>query len=75
MSKSKHELIAGDVDLSLLHGTNNIAYEDQLNVHVHSDAEEEEDDDPYYEYNKCNTYTFLEKKLQENFDKFEPVDL
>ena len=45
-----------------------------MSAHFNSD-DENEDDDPYYEYNKCHTYTFLEKKLQESFEKFEPVEL
>jgi len=48
---------------------------DQIAQHCHSDQEEKDDDDPYYEYNKCNTFTFLEKKLAENFEKFEKVEI
>ena len=78
VSKTKHDLTSADVDLSAL-SEFDPSYQQQLdenlNVHIHDDEEQELDDDPYFEYNKCHTYTFLEKKLSDNFDKFEPVDL
>lgn len=48
---------------------------DEIRHHCHSE-EDDELIDPYFEYNKCNTSSFIENKLIQNkFSEFTPVNL
>ena len=42
--------------------------------HCHSDLDYDERD-PYFEYNKCNQFEYVEKKLQGKLEEFVPVNL
>jgi hypothetical protein len=43
---------------------------DEIKHHCHSDLDSTEED-PYFEYNKGNQYSFLEKKIVINGVKYE----
>lgn len=45
---------------------------DEIRHHCHSDLDEDEHD-PYFEYNRCNQFEYLEKKIEQ--DKFIPISL
>jgi hypothetical protein len=45
---------------------------DEIKHHCHSDVDAEELD-PYYEYNKCNQFKFLEKRIGQ--EKVIPITL
>jgi hypothetical protein len=47
---------------------------DEMAHHCHSDLDYDEDD-PYFEYNKCNQFEYIEKKLLGKLEEFVPVDL
>ena len=49
--------------------------EGEITHHCHSDLDMEEDPDPFYEYNKCNEMTLLEKKTQSKFETFNPIEI
>jgi hypothetical protein len=44
---------------------------DELKHNCHSDPDLLLDDDPMYEYNKCHTFSFIEKKCEDPTHKFE----
>lgn len=48
--------------------------DDDMAHHCHSDLDYDERD-PYFEYNKCNQFEYLEKKLQGKLEEFVPIDL
>ena len=47
---------------------------DDMAHHCHSDLDYDEPD-PYFEYNKCNQFEYVEKKLQGKLEEFIPIDL
>lgn len=46
---------------------------EDLKHHCHSDADNDLDDDPWFEYNKCHTSSFIEKRLEDRIYNFEPI--
>ena len=48
---------------------------DEIGHHCHSDLDLDEDGDPFYEYNKCNEVTILEKKVESKFETFHPIEI
>jgi len=45
---------------------------DEIKHHCHSDLDEDEVD-PYFEYNRCNQFEYLEKKIGQ--EKYIPINL
>ncbi|MFN9904604.1 MAG: hypothetical protein ACK56F_00585, partial [bacterium] len=47
---------------------------DDMAHHCHSDLDYDEFD-PYFEYNKCNQFEYIDKKLMGKLEEFVPIDL
>ena len=46
---------------------------DELKHNCHSDLDEYADTDPMYEYDKCNKYSNLEKKVESRLHTYEKM--
>lgn len=48
---------------------------EELQHNCHSDLDWNQDSDPFYEYDKCDKLSWLEKKLQDRLHRFEPLNI
>lgn len=48
---------------------------EELRHNCHSDADSKFDQNPFFEYNKCDTVSSIEKKLEDRIHRFQPIAL
>ena len=75
LDNSMHSSFAQNMSMSRNLLKSEIEYDsDEIKHHCHSDVDEDETD-PYFEYNKCENFEFLEKKIYSKREVFIPINL